>query len=57
MVGWHHQLNGHEFEQTQRDTGGQASLVCHGPWSHQESDKTDQPNKNKTNYPYGLPRW
>ena len=31
MVGWHHQLNGHEFEQTQRDSEGQGSLVCCSP--------------------------
>ena len=28
MVGWHHRLNGHEFEQTPGDSGGQGSLVC-----------------------------
>ena len=28
MVGWHHQLNGHEFEQTPGDSGGQRSLMC-----------------------------
>ena len=28
MVGWHHQLNGHEFEQTPGDSGGQRSLAC-----------------------------
>ena len=28
MVGWHHQLNGHEFEQTQGDSEGQGSLAC-----------------------------
>ena len=33
MVGWHHQLNGHEFEQTPRDSEGQGSLVCCSPWS------------------------
>ena len=32
IVGWHHWLNGHEFEQTPRDTEGQRSLVCYGPW-------------------------
>ena len=31
MVGWHHRLNGHEFEQTLGD-GGQGSLVCCSPW-------------------------
>ena len=32
MVGWHHQLNGHEFEQTSGDSGGQRSLVCCSLW-------------------------
>ena len=32
MVGCHHQLNGHEFEQTPGDSGGQGSLVGCGPW-------------------------
>ena len=32
MVGWHHQLNGHEFEQTLGDGEGQGSLVCCSPW-------------------------
>ena len=34
MVGWHHQLNGHESEQTLGDGEGQGSLVCCSPWSH-----------------------
>ena len=34
MVGWHHRLNGHEFEQTSRDSEGQGSLVCCSPWGH-----------------------
>ena len=38
LVGWHHQLNGHEFEQTPGDSEGQGSLVCHSPWGHKESD-------------------
>ena len=38
MVGWHHQLNGHEFEQTLGDVEGQGSLVCCSPWGHKESD-------------------
>ena len=33
MVGWHHQLNGQEFEQTPGDSEGQGSLVCCSPWS------------------------
>ena len=34
MVGWHHWLSGHEFEQTVRDTEGQRSLVCYSPSGH-----------------------
>ena len=41
MVGWHHQLNGHEFEQAPGDSEGQGSLVCCSPWGHKESDKTE----------------
>ena len=35
---WHHQLNGHEFEQTLGDSEGQGGLVCSSPWGHKESD-------------------
>ena len=38
MVGWHHQLNGHEFEQTLGDGGGQGGLVHCRPWGHKEVD-------------------
>ena len=41
MVGWHHQLNGHEFEQTLGDNRGQRSLVCCSPWGHKEWDMTE----------------
>ena len=34
MVGWHHWLNEHEFEQTPGDSEGQGSLGCHSPWGH-----------------------
>ena len=44
MVGWHHQLNGHEFEQTQGDSKGQGSLACCSPWGRKESDMTDRLN-------------
>ena len=40
MVGWHHQLNRHEFEQTPRDSEGQGSLTCCSPRGHKESDMT-----------------
>jgi len=36
----HHQLNGHEFEQTLGDSGGQMSLACISPWDSKESDMT-----------------
>ena len=38
MVGCHHRLNGHEFEQTQGDNERQGSLVCCSPWGHKEAD-------------------
>ena len=41
MVGWHHQLNGHKFEQTPGDGEGQGSLVCCRPWGGKESDTTE----------------
>ena len=40
MVGWHHQLSGHEFEQTLGDSEGQGSLACCSPWVRKESDTT-----------------
>ena len=42
MVGWHHRLNGHEFEQALGVGYGQGGLVCYSPWGHKESDTTDQ---------------
>ena len=36
MAGWHHRLNGHEFEQVLGDSEGQGSLTCCGPWGHKE---------------------
>ena len=38
MVGWHHRLNGHEFEQTPGDGEGQESLACCSLWVCKESD-------------------
>ena len=46
MVGWHHQLNGHELDQTLGDTEGQGSLACCSPWGHRESDTTERLNNN-----------
>ena len=42
MVGWHHRLNGHEFEQTPGVGEGQGSPVRCGPWGHKESDTTER---------------
>ena len=41
MVGWHHRLEGHEFEQALGVGDGQGSLVCCSPWSPKESDMTE----------------
>ena len=46
MVGWHHQLNGHELEQALGDGEGQGSLACCSPWGHKELDMTEQLNSN-----------
>ena len=41
MVGWHHGLNGHEFDYFPGVGDGQGSLACCSPWSHTESDTTE----------------
>ena len=41
MVGWHHQLNGHEFEQAAGVGDGQGGLACCSPWGRKESDTTE----------------
>ena len=46
MVGWHHWLNGHEFEQAPGDGEGQG-LACCSPWGCKESDATEQLNNKK----------
>ena len=40
--GWHHQLDGHEFEQAPGVGDGQGNLACCIPWHHQELDMTEQ---------------
>ena len=40
MAGWHHQLNGHEFEQAPRGGEGQRTLECCSPWGREELDMT-----------------
>ena len=44
MVGWHHWVNGHEFEQALGVGDGQGSLACCSPWGHKESDMTERLN-------------
>ena len=46
MVGWHHRLKGHEFEQTLGDGEGQGSLACCSPRSRKESDMTEHLNNS-----------
>ena len=45
MVGWHHRLDGHEFERTSGDHEGQGSLLCCSLWGHKESDMTERLKK------------
>ena len=47
LVGWHHQLNGYEFEQTLGDGEGQGSLVCCSPCGRKESDRIERLNNCK----------
>ena len=44
MVGWHHQLNGHEFEYALGVGVGQGGLACCSPWGRKESDMTERLN-------------
>ena len=44
IVGCHHQLNGHEFEQALGAGDGQGGLVCCSPWGHKESETTERLN-------------
>ena len=50
MVGWHHQLDGNEFEQIPGDSEGQGSLMCCSLWGRKESVTTEQLNNSKS-YP------
>ena len=44
MIGWHHRLNGHEFEQVPGVGDGQGSLACCSPWGRKGSDTTEPLN-------------
>ena len=50
MVGWHHQLNGHEFGQALEDGEGQGSPTCCSSWGCKESDRTEGLNNNRQEY-------
>ena len=54
MVGWHHQLNGHEFEWTPGDGDGQGVLACCSPWARKELDMTEQLNWTFRNKPSAI---
>ena len=55
MVGRHHWLNVHEFEQAPGNDERQGSLVCCNPWGHKESDITERLNDNTTSQ--SVPPW
>ena len=46
MIGWHHQLSGHESEQTPGENTGQGNLVCCSPWGRKESHTTEWLNNS-----------
>ena len=54
MVGWCHQLNGHEFEQIQGDSEGKRSLACCSPWGRKELDMTEKINNKTTHVRFGM---
>ena len=50
MVGWHHRLDGHEFEQAPELGDGQGSLACCSPWGGKESDTTEVTQQKLSSY-------
>ena len=48
MVGWHHQLNRHEFEQILADSEGEGSLACCSQWGPKESNTAEELNNNSS---------
>ena len=54
MVGWHHWLNGHEFEQILWDGEGQGSLACCSPWGHKELNTTEWLNWTELKFGHSL---
>ena len=60
MVGWHHRLDGRQFEQALGVGDGQGRLACCSPWGHKELDTTEQLNniltKDSMSSAYYLPK-
>jgi len=52
MVGWHHRLDGHEFEQALGVGDGQGSLACCNPWGQKELDMTERLNRTEDDHGY-----
>ena len=57
MIGWHHQLDGHESEWTPRVGDGQGSLVCCSPWGRKQLDTTERLNWTELNMSRSLAEW
>ena len=56
MVGWHHRLDGQEFEQAPGAGDGRGNLVCCSSWNHKESDTTEWLNNKNAAWPVLVPR-
>ena len=54
MVGWHHRLNGHEFEQALGDGEGQGSPDCCRPWGRRESDMSESLASSRGDEGWGM---
>ena len=54
-IGWHYQINGHEFEQTLGDSEGERSLACCSPWGRKELDTIEQLNNNNAYQTHTVP--
>ena len=58
VIGWHHQLNGREFEQTPGESEGQGSLVCCSPWGHKELDvSVTEQQQSSTSFSFCPPQF
>ena len=54
MVGWHHQLNGHEFKHAPGDSEGQGGLVCCIPWGNKKLNTTERLNNTIVRSHFGV---